>query len=567
MNSFIARCAEHVFQAVCLRGFFRPSPFALLGCAFFLLFVYLFCLNYNGILYANAMAYDVMIFLDGVARVKEGAVPHKDFSSGLGLLNFYGPAVLYPLAGSVHQAFLYFVSLVLFVFLVSACYVSWSRLPLLLAIVLLFYIAAMAGSPVELGAHKNTVSHAMYYNRYGWVAMLLAFFLLLKPRIETRFVWIVDVLLAALFLLMALYLKASYFFVIGGFYAIALMLYWHSLYKKGIAVALIVLLVMALIELLWPGIHQAYLKDLETMSQVNGGVGLDFLSALKKNRYYVVLTVIVFFLVRPVYQYQDRYSLWRHTILLCALLMSTLLLFENNAQIEGLPPLLGFVMAAIVLFARGVPDSREKQQTLLWCLLVVLVFVMPEISQKHSSIARYYRDARHADQSFSVHEGLQGLYFSEGSAEVLIGFENEGELDLDRYRYFRSFRHPQQEIYQSEYMFSISRGVEMLENIFLRHGHGSVINFDFSNPFVVALGAQPARGDMLWYHAGRNISRDYHPPAAMLFADARYVAVPKYPAWLESRELLMSLYGDYLSSHYRLVSDGPLWRFFLKDEL
>jgi hypothetical protein len=92
------------------------------------------------------------------------------------------------------------------------------------------------------------------------------------------------------------------------------------------------------------------------------------------------------------------------------------------------------------------------------------------------------------------------------------------------------------------------------------------ITFDFANPFNFLTGGQPARGDYLWFHAGRNISEHAHEQAQDLFHDVRCVMIPKFPMSYDTRQLLVELYGQYVEKHYVVLGRSEYWTLYGQPE-
>ena len=548
----------------------RPKWQVMLPLFLALVLFYAYCLNAHGVLYSNVMVQDVIIFLDGIWRVQSGQVPHLDFASGLGLLNFYGPNLFMPLTGSIPKAFLAYYTVVVFFLTAIAVYLGVTRLRLALAIILLFYVAALAGGPSEFSLDRTFVSFAMFYNHFGWVAFLLSFLFLQKPVFNYRYLFFIDACLMALLLLFAFYTKATYFLVIVGLYGLAFAGYPKHFFKLMLVTASLASVVVLAVEYAHPGLHLAYFLDLYQMKNASAGINLDLASAFNDNARYLYLVLLIAILTQRIYVV-GNYSFVRHSIIFIYIVLSSFFLFKNNAQAMGVPGMLGPVIA-LATFHAAIPEDVDRLHWVntLGILFLIILFVYPELTEKQTSIVRYSREAKKSTYDFAVPEGLRDICFCEGTTYRLQLFiKNNGTINLEEFRdlsVMEAQHPPHVEIYQSEYMYTVAQGIFALQDIMKKYGEGPVINFDFSNPFSFVMHIKPPEGDFLWFHQNRNITPAFHPRASELFAQAKYVAVPKFPANVFSRRLLLRLYGNYLDKNYSEVADSIFWKFYLRND-
>jgi len=243
----------------------------------------------------------------------------------------------------------------------------------------------------------------------------------------------------------------------------------------------------------------------------------------------------------------------------------------------GLPALFGFMIVFTSPYLRRQFIEYSQGQsaidnstvaTIFTVFFLMLLFAWPEISQKNSALARFNRDAKKLDYEFQIPYEMKGFLMIEGSTSQLMAIDKQKiEMNPEIYRSWQSSRHPKQEIFQSEYAYALASGINTLNLLNQQYGRGPVVNFDFSNPFSALAGAEPAKGDLLWYHPGRNITSQIYPDPNVFLSNTRYVAVPKYPAGIGPRDLLLALYGQYLKDNFIKVADTSLWTFYLSNSV
>ncbi len=527
-------------------------------------FIYAICLNYHETLYSTALAMDDIIFLDGMNRVLHGHKPHIDFSGGLGMLNFYGGALLRPFSKTIYQAFLFYHTLVLAFFLVISVYLSITRLQRFTSFILIMYVAAIIAAPLGINSDPNVITHASFYNRFGWTANLVGFLFLLLPRNNSRLLEFLDAFLVSALLIFVLYTKITDFLTLCALYTFALLLYPQRFIKLAVLVFIFSTIAIVLVEYALPGIHAAYANDLLHVSMGSSGVDLDFLKYASRERWNILACILAFYLTRTIYMDNPAYKKKLHYLLGAFMVLGALFVLANNTQPRGAISLLAIPLAlsAIYFSTRHTRTDSETNKNRLFLMGLILLFIYPEISIRHRTIIQYFNETKKVEYAFPIPEGMKGLYFSEGNADLLQRLvANKGTLSIQEYRELTPLKGRKGQIYLSEYTYSIAQGTLELESIIKQHGNGSIINLDYVNPFSTFLNLEPVRGDAICYH----FMRATYKPGNILFAEASYISIPKFPANTITTNFLYNLYKDYIHLNYHVVSDSLLWTFYKKN--
>jgi hypothetical protein len=201
---------------------------------------------------------ELFLIFDGIHRALMGQVPSRDFSTALGPLAFYGPAVGFALTGSLGAAMPVAMALFTAILALIASHVLVSRLHPFLAIAFAGFLLLILAAPMNLGDAVTALSFAMFYNRIGWVALALLLVLYLPPDRMARGSILLDAVVAAALTLIMVYLRVSY-----GLVALGFLLFMttdrRQLRWVGLALALIAL-VLLVVEILWGG-TSTYLRD------------------------------------------------------------------------------------------------------------------------------------------------------------------------------------------------------------------------------------------------------------------------------------------------------------------
>lgn len=530
------------------------------------LVIYSFLLNANETLYLNTMGHDVMIFIDGITRYQWGQIANIDFTSGLGALNYLGGALFLNIADNTYQAFLFFNTTVLALTILFTAYVCLTRLQQISSIVLILYLAIIAAAPSSLGDGNKLISHAMFYNRFGWVALTLGMLLLLPAeRFKSKDVFISPVLLTAV-LLFTLHLKASYSLSLILFCIFCLAINFKTLKITAISVVIMCAIASLIIELMVPGYHLAYLSDLNEIRAVNEGIKISLSKTATNNAFPLVICLLIYLTAKNIAPNKQELTSIHTVLTIAGITLISLFTLANNQQKTDIPSLI-VIPIFIISIVSKLDINIEKTKTSSYILFIlVLVYSAGLISEKNSAISRFYRETENISNDFTPYPNMNGLYMHEGNTRLVQHLDRYASLTPEQYRNDLPHRGRSQQIYQSEYAYTISQGAYALESAFKKYGAGTAITFDFSNPFSTVLGIRPATGDYTWYHPERNISEKLHIDADNFFADVDYVMVPKYPSAKGSKELLLKIYSEYLIKHFNVVDDTPLWIIYRKSK-
>jgi hypothetical protein len=130
---------------------------------------------------------------------------------------------------------------------------------------------------------------------------------------------------------------------------------------------------------------------------------------------------------------------------------------------------------------------------------------------------------------------------------------------------FDAMRGPnaQQQIFQSEYIFTLQDGAAMLR----RNGvtGKSVFTFDFVNPFPLMFDLPRLPGGWSWIDPGRNMNKATGRPPETILGRADLVMVPKFPVSLNSTAVLQDLYGATLMQNFHRIDQTAYWTLFARN--
>lgn len=544
----------------------RALSFLIFSVSLAIYVVYVLVLNNRT--YANVMAHDVFLFIDGAYRVSQGSIPHIDFVSALGAINFLGP---YWLSGNdLILALPRFVGSVSACLILMAMYVGYTRLNIVLAFLLVTFITILTAAPSNLGQPHDFITFAMFYNRLGY-GVLVNLFLLTLPIANPRPLYAkCETVLVACALLFLFHLKITFFAAAVGVLTLGSLI---STKPQSIVVgAGLFLLVLLAIYIFKPEFYPAYLHDLldAGASRTSEGAKLEKTAeeCLKASKIELFLSAASTYLI-----FANRRKIRNANIVVFFYLFTitvSFLLILLNAQkaFLVLPVAISFHATSLLQQTWMHQQERAGSNSFMWSLLISIIVATPFTYEKASSLDRYRRASHEKHQVVEVPNKLSNFVIEETKKPSLLKyFETNGvTVPNDVVRELSVFLGARQEILQPDYLYSITEGSKELKAVMKENGTGPVVTFDFANPFPALLDLPSCKRDYLWLHPYVNISEQHHLAANIVLASAKYIAIPKFPVFKESTELANDIYGGYVKNHFRKVQSSELWEFWERRE-
>lgn len=502
----------------------------------------------------SLMLHDTFIFFDAIYRIDHGQRPSTDFPTALGAASLYLPWLGSKMSGGYAGAIEISSAMVAFP-LCLACALACARrhggavtAVLIAAIFLMVVPSLLEGYVVpdsatfeadEFQKITDEYANAMFYNRWGWGA-LLAMFAFLTPRTREEGTSVAETVVLGLLLAFLFWLKLSYF-VVGAAVAVLYAFIgpnpWRTLAIGAAAGGGVALSIALLLGNLF-----SYLNDILTASRVSGARFNDLAVLLRDNLLYILLALA------PISAMAITNRLKAIDYAISGLILGgTFFVVNQNAQMSGLPTLL--VVAAYALWRmRGDADQSLR-------LLAILAFALPAVTYLmdrgsgligQTGVAR--REEARGPPAWAGIPALHNVYAQE--RENVIARIEDAVSEEDRMVAFRAMSAygRRQFLRTGEYIGALQTGMDELQPV-IRKGE-SVVVMDFSSPLAFLMNARPAKGYWLTFDDGRTISEKVYPEAAQIFADADHVMLPKLYAEPDTAARLGLLYSDWLDAAY-----------------
>jgi len=506
--------------------------------------------------YLGQYANDFMVFVDGANRILNGQVPNREFHTPLGPLAFLLPAFGWWAGGSLGTMMPVATAAFALIFVPLLIYVVSSRLPLGWALAFGLFMVLLVAVPLNPGEPPDRTSFAMFYNRFCWAVLSTLFLMVLPPKPALGRVSLDALVIAALLLLM-FYLKVSYA-AIGLVFVAALCLLRGKRTAALLGLGLTAGAVLV-VELFWSQ-TAVYIGDIRSAAAASGTVRGTFFTLARSildnfADYVLIGGMLLVALLRDA----------RTEYLLAVLFMTVggLLLINQNAQQTEVITLLPAALVAAFAPARDGTRGDRGWPGLIGAL-VLAALVIPAGAMNISTLGYEVVKAAQGPGDAPFDEQLDGLVTLEGSlrdmkpgAQVLEDVYRTGSADLETVNMLRHARY-RQPVGQTEYIRSLKDAVRMLRSE-PKLG-GRVYTLDMPNPLNALAGRTAPVGLDAWNHLGRTFSPDHYRDPTATFANVDVVMVPKLPVELATFQVLRTLYGPYIETHYELVAESTYWR-------
>lgn len=511
----------------------------------------------------SLMMHDTFIFFDAMQRIEQGQRPSIDFPTALGSAMLYLPWLAAKIAGGYAGAIELssaFVALLLCIACAQACAArhGGAVTALLVAAVFLIVVPSMlegydAPHSVTLEAGEfvsvnDNFANAMFYNRWGWGA-LIAVFAFLTPRRDEDGAPLAEIITLGLLLVFLFWLKISYFAVAAAAAALYAFLGakpWRTLMIGGGVAAAGILLIGLL-----SGNLIAYVADILAVGRVSGMRFADLASLIKDNLL-ELLVALAPALAMALLGRLKPIDIWVTGLIFGG----TLFIINQNAQTSGLPTIL--VASAYAIWRLRDDDNRALRLIAALSLaLPAATYVMDRSAGLLGQTTVARREEARPAPAWSTIPAMKNVFAQERES-VLARIEaaNDEDTKLQAFRNAAMFGR-RQYLRSGEYMASLMAAMAELRPVM--KPDETVVDLDFSSPFAFLTGTRAAKGYWITFDDGRTIDGKTFPKPEDLFADADHVMSPKLFVEPDTAMRLRSLYSDWLDAHYAERVETPYW--------
>lgn len=513
------------------------------------------------------ITHDSLIFFDSTYRISNGLVPSSDFPTALGAAQLYLPAwaawLIGGYGGSVELASVWVAA-----GLGLACAaIGAQRMPIAVTAVLLgvvFLVTVPAAMLERWGGESQTLvngeteiladnlSWAMFYNRWGWAALIPLFMVLVPRRDRSTAPGLGEIAVLAAVLTFLFWLKVSYFAAGLGAAAVYAFLnpgMWRTLAIGGAMTAAGIVAIG-----LMTGNLLAYINDILLAGKVSGARTESILGLIRRNMLEMLFAAAPLGILAAL----GRFN-WRDGLVAGFILLASMFVINQNGQLENLT-------ALIVLAAYGaVRVMGETDVQKVARVAAAGAFGMLAASQVldrgmvliDHAYAILREEAREPAQWASV-PAFQGVYVPERESMFSRAVSKSETPEARIHNIWLSGQYGRrQELRQGEYMETLLAGMEDLAPV-VKRGE-TVTTLDMTNPFPFLMNLRAPKGGWLTLHMNRTISEEVHPEPAVMFADADHVMIAKMSMVQSTADLMTDLYAPWLDENYGTRVETLYW--------
>ncbi len=477
---------------------------------------------------------DYFLFLDGAYRVSQGLMPHFDFPSQLGYLNFHGLALFLHFSPDISDrdpivsyiVLTGMLTLVLSFVLIDSKY--WRSVSFLL---LLITVASIGMSLLRVGDIGWPTIHGFYRRFCVAMIVVISYFCgIHDPSGDSKKRQFVIALVLALLGYLLLFTKITHFLA-----ALIILLGGYAnkrIDNRELVLSVICFSVMlAITELFMPGILLAYFNDLllsASISERSSG-WLEHLGNVVESS-----PLLSFILLGSAVAAMSFSRADRKTYLVA--LLTTLMAYIFVTKYDGGPVNLDGTLGLIPLFIyfaninksaasmAGVETTRLSVKKIAM-LVLISISVLPVAIRTAVSygVSLQYFIGEMPNSSFKA-ELAGGTFYTDR--------ENAGYL---------------------EKLADISTQMHALQPA------SKLFVFDLASAPNYAYKLPPTLNSHLWIHPGLNVSKETHPDINDVIGDAGFVLVPKVPLWPFATDFLSETYAGQLSREFCVVLNDQHW--------
>jgi hypothetical protein len=525
--------------------------------------------------YYESIPIDLFTHLDGLYRVSLGQIPHRDFSTSIGIFNFL-LASLFLTAGADHlQSIQYYNAVLLLGSLGIVLYLHQTRLDNIVALFFGILIASVLACKLMIGDGNFTDStDAMFYNRIGYAALTLQVaFYIPSTNAASKVRAIVDGCLIGLLCGLLFYTKIP--FGVVSLFLIGLNLLNGSLAQKWsltIVSIAVFLAVFVFVEAVL-GVRLWWLRDMH-MAAISSQGQVTWRTPVHK--VLLCLPELILSVIAPlaisrwVYGRVPRYWMLLGAYLTIA---SVGLVMSSTTGQELFLPISFLVFCCgtmVKKLDRGHFIDR-KNATVSYKVVLYGVYIWGLISISYplfynvvySSLMYVATTGLNSENSLlaSIHSKAPSTQADGGGAagrgstpiDKLDGLSN-----FDAFMLGRVSKRPlvYDEVSFPEFTVAVNDGLHAAKTGC--PARSRISTFDTVNIFPVLLN-WPEGGGMLHVHPNHLVSGKAHLTAEEMYGKVDCILEPKLEVSGGGRDFLRELYGEYVSRNFTRSFESKFW--------
>ena len=497
----------------------------------------------------NVFHNDVLLLLDDGWRVLNGQVPHRDFNSPLGPVEFWliGAGML--LSHGSAQGIAFSIGAFGFVAGIWSWLLCRGRMPVIFGLLVTTWIVFTATCPTPLGFDPRFLSCAMIYNRQGYALVGIILVECAFARDKSRFLGGVS---SGLALIVLVFLKLN-FFGISALLVLATLPIQRADFSRlrgllsGSSVGVLALLFYPRFS------FEAFFTDMSFVARARGsslnlpGLFHGAVTSAESGSVWVVagVALVILVLVRPAERRHHK-QITMGLISLIVLASGPIFLatnsLENHCQLASLWIII--LLDRVSALHLRIRDSKIVTLiAIAACLGALATALVPEVSSTLSLLT--YQSATQRPAAVRIQApGMERVRFYDSTSfydKVKAG-DGDGAY----------------------YASCLSDGLSLIDSH--TKADESILAVGFHNPFSYLLRRKPAEGGSSYLYMGNSISENAMPPVGWVFGNADLIILPIHEGTHHaSDEFIQNYYRSYLEQNFHFVAKSQCWSLYRRD--
>ena len=474
--------------------------------------------------------HDVLFLLDGAWRVLNGQVPHTGFHTVLGPVIFLIVALGMKL-GSVSAGVLPWVNSALFLLLTPwAWLISRRRVNPFTSVLFTLSVGLLVAGTYHLGFDYWMSSYANLYNRYGYAMLFILLFDQFFPTDSDDPGDLIFSAVSSGFLLCVLFFLKVTFFLVGAFFVLCcLLLFGRSrkwLVWFGIGFSLFLLPMLIYLGFDLGPLLRDYLIPAQARVQ---GIAHGHVVSHRTNPFAFAINCMVAMAVTMIIITPSLKNRFKLAVIVFFSILSGIFLNVTNFGFNDMPLL---VISGLFSLEYCLRSGASRRILYLSFAFMLVMFAAMNGEFLYKNAASIVFASRHKDTTVAMLPRFDSPPLHNLHVEKADGYGNDA------------------------YVAKINDGISLLRRVSSRGDRVMALNFE--NPFSLALGLRPPRGDTLWWHLGCTFDGKHFWPADRIFRDVTLLMIPKNED-PEAATPLKRLYAPYLKNNFTELAESKYW--------
>ena len=516
-----------------------------------------------GATYVTIAPGDFFQLADLMLRMDGGQMLHVDFHAPMGWLAFWLPHVGRMAQGGFAGALEFADMLMLGALLPLAVTALSRRAPTGASVFVLLALFGIVAAPWRMGESGWLADPGLHYNHWGWGLLLVILLFGLPKATDSGRRFILDATAIGALLSMLFFVKITHFVVGLGF----VVLFGAALgeFRRAACVGLAICTACILgVQAIGGWVDDYALDIFRTVEVARFGNPEDggFTSLTAPDVIFAAYgDIALIAVVCAAAAFSGRLSPRSALYAVYSTVACTAVMTQNAAY-----PSVMFAFTAF--FVRLAAECPPKSVVRRLALLAMVMHLLPTLLRQALASVVFMLGTSGGFPQFAADlPRMEGVWFGGPSRAVNAFAEGvpQWRSPADVFNWSRKHGSLNSaHLSTSEYLETLRTGIALLQAE--GAGEDRVMTLDFANPFPALLGAPSPKGVLFSLFVNRQVDRRTAADPDLVFGDAQWLMVPRFPYKQESNRLLADVQSERLASEWKQVAENEHWRLLRRSD-